>query len=66
MIFRALAYIKEWEWANCDEHARLIRPIRDGERDAAALFWQETHWGFEAQEHNIRKYYSQADATLPE
>lgn len=64
--FPRLADIKAWEWANCDEHARLIRYIRQGEREAAALFWQETHWGFEAQEQNIRRYYAQADAKRPE
>lgn len=57
--FPRLAYIKEWEWSNCDEHERLITHIRNGEKEVAAIFWQETHWGFEAQEAYIRKFYSQ-------
>ncbi len=59
--FPRLAYIKAWEWANCDEHDRLIAHIRNGEKEAAAIFWQETHWGFEAQEPYIREYYAQAN-----
>jgi DNA-binding GntR family transcriptional regulator len=57
--FPRLAYIKNWEWSNCNEHERLINYIRNGEKEAAAMFWQETHWGFEAQETYIRKYYAQ-------
>jgi DNA-binding GntR family transcriptional regulator len=62
--FPRLAYIKAWEWANCDEHDRLIAHIRDGEKEAAAIFWQETHWGFEAQEPYIREYYAQANERI--
>jgi hypothetical protein len=25
------------------------------------MFWQETHWGFEAQENYIREFYAQQD-----
>ena len=57
--FPRLAYMKEWEWSNCDEHDRLINHIRKGEKEAASLFWQEIHWGFEAQETNIREFYAQ-------
>lgn len=57
--FPRLAYIKEWEWSNCNEHERLIDYIRTGEKEAAAMFWQQTHWGFEAQETYIRKFYAQ-------
>jgi DNA-binding GntR family transcriptional regulator len=62
--FPRLAYIKEWEWANCDEHDHLITDIRNGEKEAAAIFWQETHWGFEAQEPYIREYYAQANKRI--
>ncbi len=58
--FPRLAYMKDWEWANCDEHDRLINHIRKGEKDAAAIFWHETHWGFEAQEMYIREFYAQS------
>jgi len=58
--FPRLAYMKDWEWANCDEHERFINYIRKGEKDAAALFWQERHWGFEAQEMYIREFYAQS------
>ncbi len=57
--FPRLAYMKEWEWANCDEHERFIDYIRKGEKDAAAQFWQETHWGFEAQKPYIIEFYAQ-------
>lgn len=59
--FPRLAYMKEWELSNCDEHDRFINYIRRGEKDAAAAFWQDTHWGFEAQEAYILEFYSQAD-----
>ena len=53
------AYIKAWEWSNCDEHDRLLNHIRNGEKEDAAIFWQEIHWGFEAQETFIRAFYAQ-------
>lgn len=59
--FPRLAYIKEWEWSNCDEHGRFIDYIRTGEKDLAATFWQETHWGFEAQAPFIRQFYAQGN-----
>ncbi len=62
--FPRLAYIKEWEWSNCDEHDRLIHYIREGDKDAAARFWQETHWGFNAQEPHIRAFYAQANKRI--
>jgi DNA-binding GntR family transcriptional regulator len=57
--FPRLAYIKEWEWANCGEHDQFIQYIRNGDKEAAAIFWQETHWGFEAQESYIHRFYAQ-------
>jgi DNA-binding GntR family transcriptional regulator len=62
--FPRIAYMKDWEWANCDEHDLFIQYIRKGDKGAAAMFWQETHWGFEAQENYIRKYYAQANQTI--
>ena len=58
--FPRLAYMKDWERANCDEHEHFIDYICKGEKDAAALFWQETHWGFEAQKPYIIEFYAQA------
>lgn len=63
--FPHLAYLKHWEWSNCDEHDRLISYIRKGEKEAAAIFWQEIHWGFEAQEPHIRKFYAQQNGVKP-
>jgi len=57
--FPRLAYMKNWEWSNCDEHELFISYIRNGEKETAAIFWQETHWGFEAQETYIREFYAQ-------
>lgn len=59
-----LAYMKDWKWANCDEHDRLLSHIRNGEKAAAALFWQEIHWGFEAQEPYIREFYAQENERI--
>lgn len=59
--FPRLAYIKEWEWSNCNEHDTFIAHIRNGEKDAAAAFWAEIHWGFEPQEPYIRKFYAQSN-----
>jgi len=62
--FPRIAYMKDWEWANCDEHERFIDYIRKGDKAGAAMFWQETHWGFEAQENYIRKYYAQGNQPI--
>jgi hypothetical protein len=45
-------------------HDRLIQYVRKGEKEAAAIFWQETHWGFEAQEKNIRGFYAQENKRI--
>jgi DNA-binding GntR family transcriptional regulator len=62
--FPRLAYLKNWEWSNCDEHDMLISYIQNGEKETAAMFWQETHWGFEAQETYIREFYAQQDQRI--
>ena len=62
--FPRLAYIKDWEWSNCDEHALFIDYIRKGDKSGAAAFWQKTHWGFEAQENYIRKFYAQGNKSV--
>jgi DNA-binding GntR family transcriptional regulator len=62
--FPRLAYMKDWEWSNCDEHELFINYILNGEKEAAAIFWQETHWGFEAQENYIREFYAQQDKNI--
>lgn len=62
--FPRLAYIKDWEWSNCDEHALFIDLIRKGDKSGAAAFWQKTHWGFEAQESYIRKFYAQGNKSV--
>jgi DNA-binding GntR family transcriptional regulator len=62
--FPRLAYLKNWEWSNCDEHDMLISYIQNGEKETAAMFWQETHWGFEAQETHIREFYAQQDQRI--
>jgi DNA-binding GntR family transcriptional regulator len=62
--FPRIAYMKDWEWSNCDEHACFINYIRKGDKDGAAMFWQETHWGFEAQENYIREFYAQQDKNI--
>jgi DNA-binding GntR family transcriptional regulator len=63
--FPRLAYLKDWEWSNCDEHVLFIDLIRKGDKNGAAEFWQKTHWGFEAQEPYIRKFYAQRNKPVP-
>jgi len=62
--FTRLAYIKEWELINCDEHDRFIRFLREGQKDDAARLWRDSHWGFEIHEKWIREYYAQGDRKI--
>lgn len=50
-------WIKEWEIASTKEHDEVVKYLQKGEFLKAAQFIQCTHWSFEVQEKNIRKYY---------
>ena len=54
---RKRAFVKEWEFASTEEHARLVELLGAGEVGAAADFLRDVHWSFEVQEPFIRKYY---------
>jgi DNA-binding GntR family transcriptional regulator len=62
--FPRLAYIKEWEAINCDEHDRFIELICKGEKDEAARLWQVHHWGFESHKKYIIEFYAQGDREI--
>ena len=62
--FTRLAYIKEWELINCDEHDHFIRFLREGHKDDAARLWRDSHWGYECHEKWIREYYAQGERKI--
>jgi DNA-binding GntR family transcriptional regulator len=62
--FTRLAYIKEWELTNCDEHSQFIQLLGEGKKDDAARLWRDSHWGFECHEQWIRKFYAQGDRKI--
>lgn len=62
--FTRLAYIKEWELINCDEHDQFIALLREGRKDDAARLWRDSHWGYECHEDWIRKFYAQGDQKI--
>ncbi len=55
--FPRRGYIKEWEQANCGDHARLIEAFEGQDRDEAVRVWRDVHWSFPAQEAFIRRFY---------
>jgi DNA-binding GntR family transcriptional regulator len=62
--FPRLAYIKEWEAINCDEHDRFIQHVGNGQKDEAARLWQDHHWGFESHKKYIVEFYAQGDREI--
>jgi len=62
--FTRLAYIKEWELINCDEHDRFILFLRQGQHDDAARLWRDSHWGYECHEDWIREFYAQGERKI--
>ena len=62
--FPRLAYIRDWEMTNCDEHDRFIRYISKGRKDAAARLWREHHWGFESHKKYIVEFYAQGNRKI--
>jgi DNA-binding GntR family transcriptional regulator len=59
---RRQGFVKEWEESSIEEHARLIRLLRQGDKEEAARFIRDIHWSYEVQERYIIKYYQQVDA----
>jgi len=55
---RRKGYVREWEEASIKEHEELIRLIEEGDREGAARFLRDVHWGFEVQKRFIKRYYS--------
>jgi DNA-binding GntR family transcriptional regulator len=59
---RRQGFVKEWEESSIEEHARLIKFLRQGDKEGAARFIRDIHWSYEVQEPYIVKYYQQVDA----
>jgi DNA-binding GntR family transcriptional regulator len=54
---RPEGFVKEWEEASIEEHARLIEYLREGKKEEAARFIRDVHWSYAVQEKYIVKYY---------
>jgi DNA-binding GntR family transcriptional regulator len=55
---RRAGFIKTWEEHSiAREHARFLDLLEQGDVRAAAVYLQEVHWSFQAQEHFIHAYY---------
>jgi DNA-binding GntR family transcriptional regulator len=50
-------YIRDWELASVEEHARLVELLEKGDSREAAAFMRDVHWSFSVQESFIRRYY---------
>lgn len=59
---RRQGFVKEWEESSIEEHARLVKFLRQGDKEGAARFIRDIHWSYEVQEPYIVKYYQQVDA----
>ena len=51
------SFYKSWYFASVNEHYEIITLIERGNREAAAAFMRDTHWGFAFNEPSIRKTY---------
>lgn len=59
---RRQGFVKEWEESSIEEHARLVKFLRQGDKEGAAKFIRDIHWSYEVQEPYIAKYYQQVKA----
>jgi DNA-binding GntR family transcriptional regulator len=59
---RRQGFVKEWEESSIEEHARLVKFLRQGDKEGAARFIRDIHWSYEVQEPYIAKYYQQVKA----
>ena len=54
---RNKSFVKEWEVHSLDEHADMIKLLREHDFNGAADYIRDVHWSFAVQERFIRKYY---------
>ncbi len=54
---RPEGFVKEWEEASIEEHARIIQYLKEGNKEEAARFIRDVHWSYTVQEKYIVKYY---------
>ena len=54
---RNKTFVKEWEVHSLDEHAAMIKLLRDHDFNGAADYVRDVHWSFSVQERFIRRYY---------
>jgi DNA-binding GntR family transcriptional regulator len=59
---RKRRFIREWELASIEEHAKLVDLLDQGDANGAADFLRDVHWSFKVQEPFIHRYYF-ADGT---
>jgi DNA-binding GntR family transcriptional regulator len=62
--FPRRSYIKEWELINCEEHARIINAIKQGDPQEAAHIMRDCHWSFSKHEKFIRQFYFNANEQI--
>lgn len=51
------SFHKAWYFASVNEHYEIIAIMEQGDREKAASFMRDTHWGFAFNEPSIRKTY---------
>lgn len=56
-VFPRQNYIKEWELRNSEEHAQLIKMLKQGKGSEAGAILKDKHWCFEAQKDFIYTFY---------
>ena len=54
---RNKSFVKEWEVHSLDEHAAMIKLLKEHDFNGAADYIRDVHWSFSVQERFIRKYY---------
>jgi DNA-binding GntR family transcriptional regulator len=54
---RRRGFVRAWELASIQEHAKLVRLLEQGEARAAADHLRDVHWSYRVQERFIERYY---------
>lgn len=63
---RQKGFVKEWEKASIEEHAELVRLIKEKRWQEAVNFIRDVHWSFKVQEKFVNLYYAKASSLLKE
>ena len=54
---RNKTFVKEWELHSLEEHAAMIKLLKEHDFNGAADYIRDVHWSFSVQERFIRRYY---------